>query len=336
MNSTIAIIGAGGWGTAIAITMARTDSTECEVRLWAFEPYLVETMIATRENPIYLPGATVPETVLISNSLKDVLTGAGIVIMAVPSHVYRSVLMQMLPLLHRDMYFVSASKGIENGTLMRMSEVVEDVVKPMFVPKVAVISGPTFAPEVAQGEPTALVVASDDEDVRLFLQRELSRPRFRLYTNPDAVGVEIGAAVKNIIAIAAGVVEGLGLGSNATAALITRGLAEITRLVVACGGQRETLSGLAGLGDLILTSYGSLSRNRRVGIALGQGKTIDEVISHMRMVAEGVKTTKSTVELARKLKVEMPIAEKMYSVLYEGLRPKDAIADLMERRLKEE
>jgi len=336
MNSTIAIIGAGGWGTAIAITMARTDSTECEVRLWAFEPYLVETMIATRENPIYLPGATVPETVLISNSLKDVLTGAGIVIMAVPSHVYRSVLMQMIPLLHRGMYFVSASKGIENGTLMRMSEVVEDVVKPMFVPKVAVISGPTFAPEVAQGEPTALVVASNDEDVRLFLQRELSRPRFRLYTNPDAVGVEIGAAVKNIIAIAAGVVEGLGLGSNATAALITRGLAEITRLVVACGGQRETLSGLAGLGDLILTSYGSLSRNRRVGIALGQGKTIDEVISHMRMVAEGVKTTKSTVELARKLKVEMPIAEKMYSVLYEGLRPKDAIADLMERRLKEE
>jgi glycerol-3-phosphate dehydrogenase (NAD(P)+) len=336
MTSTIAIIGAGGWGTAIAITMARTDSTDCEVRLWAFEPYLVETMIATRENPIYLPGATVPETVLISNSLKDVLTGAGIVIMAVPSHVYRSVLMQMLPLLQKEMYFVSASKGIENGTLMRMSEVIEDVVKPAFVPKVAVISGPTFAPEVAEGEPTALVVASSDEDVRLFLQQELSRPHFRLYTNPDIVGVEIGAAVKNIIAIAAGVVEGLGLGSNATAALITRGLAEITRLVVACGGRRETLSGLAGLGDLVLTSYGSLSRNRRVGIALGQGKTVDGVVSHMRMVAEGVKTTRSTLELARKLNLEMPITEKMYSVLYEGLRPKDAIADLMERRLKEE
>jgi len=336
MNSQIAIIGAGGWGTAIAITMAQTDAKDREIRLWAFEPYLVETMIATRENPIYLAGVSIPETVSVSNSMKDVLAGAAIVIIAVPSHVYRSVFTQMLPLLHSEMYFVSASKGIENGTLMRMSEVIEDLVKPLFPPRVAVISGPTFAPEVAQGEPTALVVASNDEEVRLFLQRELSRPRFRLYTNPDIIGVEIGAAVKNIIAIAAGVVEGLGLGSNATAALITRGLAEITRLVVACGGRRETLSGLAGLGDLVLTSYGSLSRNRRVGIALGQGKKIEEVISHMRMVAEGVKTTKSTVELARKLKVEMPIAEKMYSVLYEELKPQDAIADLMERKLKEE
>ena len=268
--------------------------------------------------------------------MHDVLAGAGIVIIAVPSHVYRSVFTQMLPLLQPEMYFVSASKGIENETLMRMSEVIEDVAKPAFVPKVAAISGPTFAPEVAQGEPTALVVASNDEEVRLLLQRELSRPRFRLYTNPDLIGVEIGAAVKNIIAIAAGVAEGLGLGSNATAALITRGLAEITRLVVACGGQRETLSGLAGLGDLVLTSYGSLSRNRRVGIALGQGKNIDEVISHMRMVAEGVKTAKSTVELAHRLNVEMPIAEKIYSVLYEDLKPQDAIADLMERKLKEE
>ena len=336
MNSPIAIIGAGGWGTAIAITMARSETRACDVRLWAYEPYVVETMIATRENPIYLPSAQVPDNVHVSNSMSDVLAGAGIVIIAVPSHVYRSIVTQMMPLLHPDMYFVSASKGIENGTLMRMSEVIEDVLRPAFVPKVAVISGPTFAPEVARGEPTALVVASNDEQVRLFLQRELSRPRFRLYTNPDVIGVEIGAAVKNIIAIAAGVVEGLGLGSNATAALITRGLAEITRLVAACGGRRETLSGLAGLGDLVLTAYGSLSRNRRVGIALGQGKNIDDVTSHMRMVAEGVKTAKSTVELARWLKVEMPIAEKIYSVLYEGLKPRDAISDLMERKLKEE
>jgi len=217
-----------------------------------------------------------------------------------------------------------------------MSEVIVDVLKPEFVPMTAVISGPTFASEVAAGEPTALVAASPDEKVRLFLQQELSRPRFRLYTNPDMIGVEIGAAVKNIIAIAAGVVEGLGLGSNATAALITRGLAEITRLAVACGGRRETLSGLAGLGDLVLTCYGSLSRNRRVGIALGQGKSIDEVTSHMRMIAEGVKTAKSTVALARKLNVEMPITGKIYSVLYEGLKPRDAISDLMERKLKEE
>jgi glycerol-3-phosphate dehydrogenase (NAD(P)+) len=329
----IAIIGAGGWGTALAITMARAER---DVRLWAYETYLVETIIATRENPIYLPSVRVSESVRVSNSIEEVLRGARIVIMAVPSHVYRQVFLRLLPLLNGDMCFVSATKGIENDSLMRMSEVVVDVAKPRFAPRVAAISGPTFAPEVARGEPTALVVASPDEELRLFLQQELSAPRFRLYTNSDLIGVEIAAAVKNIIAIAAGVVDGLGLGSNPVAALITRGLAEMTRLVVACGGRRETLSGLAGLGDLVLTSYGSLSRNRRVGVALGQGKKIDEVVSNMRMVAEGVKTAKSAVALAKQLNVEMPIAEKMYSVLYEGLKPQDAIDDLMERKLKEE
>jgi glycerol-3-phosphate dehydrogenase (NAD(P)+) len=307
-----------------------------EVRLWAYEPYLVETMIATRENPLYLPSVKVPESVRVSNSMPDVLEGAKIVVLAVPSHVYRHVLTGMVPYLRPDMFFVSAAKGIENDTLMRMSEVIVDVAKPLFGSPVAAISGPTFAPEVARGEPTALVVASPNETLRLFLQQELSAPLFRLYTNSDLIGVEIAAAVKNIIAIAAGVVEGLGLGSNATAALVTRGLAEITRLVAACGGKRETLSGLAGLGDLVLTSYGNLSRNRRVGIALGQGQNIADVVSSMRMVAEGVKTTQSTVALARKLNVEMPIAEKMYSVLYEGSKPQDAINDLMERKLKEE
>jgi glycerol-3-phosphate dehydrogenase (NAD(P)+) len=332
----IAIIGAGGWGTALAITMARREGGGRDVRLWAFEPYLVETMIATRENQIYLPSVRIPESVCVSNSMKDVLSGARIVIVAVPSHVYRQVIAQALPLLHPEMLFVSAAKGIENDTLMRMSEVVIDVLGARFTPQVAAMSGPTFAPEVARGEPTALVVASPDEKLRQMLQNELSAPGFRLYTNADIAGVEIGAAVKNIIAIAAGVVDGLGLGSNPTAALITRGLAEITRLALACGGRRETLSGLAGLGDLVLTSYGSLSRNRRVGVALGQGRNIDDVVSNMRMVAEGVKTAKSTVALARKLNVEMPITEKMYSVLYEGLRPQDAINDLMERKLKEE
>jgi glycerol-3-phosphate dehydrogenase (NAD(P)+) len=332
----IAIIGAGGWGTALAITMARRRSDAGEVRLWAYEPYLVETLIATRENPLYLPSIRVPDSVFVSNSLEEVLTGARIVLISVPSHVYRHVFSQMLPLLDGDMVFVSAAKGIENNTLMRMSEIVADVSKPRFSASVAAISGPTFAPEVARGEPTALVVASPDERLRSLLQKELSTARFRLYTNPDLIGVEIAAAVKNIIAIAAGVVDGLGLGSNPVAALITRGLAEMTRLVVACGGKRETLSGLAGLGDLVLTSYGTLSRNRRVGVALGQGKDIHEVLSNMRMVAEGVNTAKSTVALARKLNVEMPIAEKMYSVLHEGLKPQDAINDLMERRLREE
>ena len=329
----IAIVGGGGWGTALAITMARLER---DVRLWVYEPYLVETMIATGENPIYLPSVRIPPSVRVSNSVEEVLAGVRIVILAVPSHVYRQVLSRILPLLNGDMWFVSATKGIENETLMRMSEVIADVARPRFVPCIAAISGPTFALEVARGEPTALVVASPDESLRLYLQRELSAPRFRLYTNPDLIGVEISAAVKNIIAIAAGVVEGLGLGSNPAAALITRGLAEMTRLVVACGGRRETLSGLAGLGDLVLTAYGSLSRNRRVGVALGQGKNIDDVLSSTRMVAEGVKTAKSTVALARKLNVEMPIAEKMYAVLYEGLKPQDAIDDLMERKLREE
>lgn len=333
MKAPIAIIGAGGWGTALAITMARDER---DVRLWVYESYLVETVIATRENPIYLPGIKIPETIRVSNSLSETICDAAIVLMAIPSHVVRSVLSRMLPLLSPEAVFVSAAKGIENDTLMRMSEVITDVSAARFIPKVGAISGPTFAPEVARGEPTALVVASPDEQLRLYLQSELSAPRFRLYTNSDLIGVEIAAAVKNVIAIAAGVVEGLGRGSNATAALVTRGLVEITRLAVACGGKRETLSGLAGLGDLVLTAYGSLSRNRRVGVALGQGKAINEVVANMRMVAEGVKTARSTVALARKHNVEMPIVEKMYAVLHEGLTPQVAINDLMERKLKEE
>jgi glycerol-3-phosphate dehydrogenase (NAD(P)+) len=332
MTSGIAIIGAGGWGTALAITMG---SAGRDVRLWALEPYLVETILATRENPLYLPGARIPVSVLVTNAMDVALKDAGIVIVAVPSHVFRSVLQGMLPLVNASMAFISAAKGIENGTLMRMSEVVVDTFR-TFPPRISAISGPTFAAEVAAGEPTALVVASADENLRVALQQELSLPRFRLYTNADIIAVEIGAAVKNIIAIAAGVVEGLGLGSNATAALITRGLAEITRLAVACGGRRETLSGLAGLGDLVLTAYGRQSRNRQVGIALGQGGAIAEITSNMRMVAEGVKTTQSTVQLAQRLGIEMPITEKMYAVLYEGLKPQDAINDLMERKLKEE
>jgi glycerol-3-phosphate dehydrogenase (NAD(P)+) len=329
----IAIIGAGGWGTALAVTMARAAR---DVRLWVFEPDLALTISQTRENPIYLPGVQVQQSVTVSNSLSDVVKDSGLVIIAVPSHVYRSVIMQLAPFLTPEMIFVSATKGIENQTLMRMTEVISDVIGNAFKPKNTALSGPTFAPEVARGEPTALVVASPDEALRLQVQQELSSSRFRLYTNADMTGVEIGAAVKNIIAIAAGVAGGLGLGSNATAALVTRGLAEITRLVVACGGKRETMSGLAGLGDLVLTSYGDLSRNRRVGIALGQGRKIEEIITGTRMVAEGIKTTQSTVELAKRLKIEMPIAEKMHAVLYGGLRPEDAITDLMERKLREE
>jgi glycerol-3-phosphate dehydrogenase (NAD(P)+) len=217
-----------------------------------------------------------------------------------------------------------------------MSEILEELAAPAFAAQVAVLSGPTFAPEVSRGEPAALVIASPDEALRVRLQTELSTPRFRLYTNSDRTGVELCGAVKNTIAIAAGVADGLGLGSNATAALVTRGLAEMTRLVLACGGRRETMSGLAGLGDLVLTAYGNASRNRRVGLELGRGRKIEEITAGMRAIAEGVKTTKSTVQLAQRLGIEMPIAEKMYAVLYEGLRPQEAITDLMERKLKEE
>jgi glycerol-3-phosphate dehydrogenase (NAD(P)+) len=333
MTMPVAIIGAGGWGTALAATLARADR---RVSLWVYESDLAAGMSASRENPIYLPSVRIPESVHVSNSLNSVLTDSRIVIMAVPSHVFRPVVQQMAPLIQPDTIFVSATKGIETCTLMRMSQVITDVLGTSVESRIAVISGPTFAPEVARGVPTALVVASPLESLRVQLQNELSTPRFRLYTNLDIIGVEIGAATKNIIAIAAGVADGLGLGSNAVAALVTRGLAEITRLAVACGGRRETLSGLAGLGDLILTCYGNLSRNRRVGIALGQGRRIEDIIGGMRSVAEGVKTAESAVALARKLNVEMPIAERMYAVLYEGLKVQDAINDLMERKLKEE
>jgi len=304
--------------------------------LWVYENDLAETMVRTRENSIYLPGVPIPETVRIGNSMEEAAQGCGVVIVAVPSHFYRSVAKQLLPHASKETILVNATKGIEIDSLMRMSEILEEEAAPLFPAQVAVLSGPTFAPEVSRGEPTALVIASPDEALRVRLQSELSTPRFRLYTNSDRTGVELGGAVKNIIAIAAGVADGLGLGSNATAALVTRGLAEITRLVVACGGRRETMSGLAGLGDLVLTAYGNLSRNRRVGVELGRGRTLEEITSGTRAVAEGVRTTKSTVQLAHRLGIEMPIAEKMYAVLYEGLRPQEALTDLMERKLKEE
>ncbi len=333
MTGPLAIVGAGGWGTALAITMARAGR---DVRLWVYEPDLAVAMTDTRDNSIYLPGVHIPESVRISNSMGDVVQGCPVVLVAVPSNFFRAVSQQLLPAADPAAIFISAAKGIEDTTLMRMSEVLEDVANPAAKPQVAVLSGPTFAPEVARGEPTALVIASPDAGLRVCLQEQLSTPRFRLYTNADRTGVELGGAVKNIIAIAAGVADGLGLGSNAMAALVTRGLAEITRLVVACGGRRETMAGLAGLGDLVLTSYGGLSRNRHVGFELGRGRKIDEITAGMRAIAEGIRTTKPTVELAARLGIEMPIVEKMYAVLYEGLRPQEALTDLMERKLKEE
>ncbi len=333
MTTSIAIIGGGGWGTALSITMHRVHP---DVRLWVYEPDLVETMARDRINDVYLPGVSIPPGVRISGSLDEVARDADIVVSAMPSHFVRAVWKDLCPFIRTDALVVSATKGIETGSLMRMSQVIEDATDGLLERPVAALSGPTFAREVARGSPAALVVASADGATRRELQQVLTVPRFRLYTNSDIVGVEIGASVKNIIAIAAGIVSGLDFGHNTTAAIITRGLAEIMRLSQACGGRRETLAGLAGLGDLVLTCTGQLSRNRQVGVELGKGRSVDEILSSMRMVAEGIRTSESTVRLAERMGVEMPIAQQVYAILHDRKDLEVAIADLLERELKEE
>lgn len=329
----IAIIGAGSWGTALALTLGRKGH---RIRIWVFEQELVASINQRRRNALYLPEFELPEGVSASHSMETVLDGAEIVLSVVPSHHCRSVYQSMLPLLHAGMFLVSATKGIETESLLRMSEIIRAVTAPLFQARVAVISGPSFAKEVAKGDPTAIVVASEDLKVAQLIQQEFSGPALRLYTNSDVTGVELGGAVKNVIAIASGVCAGLGFGFNSLAALVTRGLSEMTRLAVACGGKRETLGGLAGMGDLLLTCTGELSRNRSVGVQLGQGRKLSEIVSGTRMVAEGVLTTGATLALARKHHVEMPITEQMDAVLHHGKSPQEAIRELMERRLKGE
>lgn len=331
--NTLAIIGAGSWGTALSVVLsARFD----RIRLWSHEEDLAASMQSTRENGVFLPGLQLPSNVDPTHDLAAALDGASIVLGVMPSKFARVVYARMLPSLHQGMRFVTATKGLEHDTLLRMSEVLSEVAAPKFSPRVAALSGPTFAREVARGEPAAVVVASDDRDLATSIQREFSGPTFRLYTSADPVGVEIGAALKNIIAIGAGICQGLGLGSNSAAALITRGLAEITRLAVAMGGKPKTLAGLAGLGDLVLTCTGELSRNRGVGLELAKGRKLPEIVASMTMVAEGVETVPAAVDLARKFHVNMPITEQMDSILRGGRSPRDAIRELMERALKDE
>jgi glycerol-3-phosphate dehydrogenase (NAD(P)+) len=329
----LAIIGSGGWGTALAIILAPRFPS---VRLWVYEADLAARMSETRENDVYLPGCLLPSRVEVVTQLPAALDGAEIVLSAIPSHLVRGVYQQMLPFLNESMVFVSATKGLENGTLLRMSEVILDVLRNRLTPHVAVISGPTFALEVARFEPTALVVASTDSTLVETVQGAFSGPTFRLYANSDPIGVEIGGAVKNVVAIGAGVVHGLGLGHNTMAALITRGLAEITRLAVAMGGAAQTLAGLAGLGDLVLTCSGDLSRNRTVGVELALGGNLEEIVSSMKMVAEGIKTTNAVANLAKRHSVEMPICEQMLQMLQFGISPREAIQRLMDRSLKGE
>ena len=328
--SRIAIIGGGAWGTALAIVLGRKAIHN--IQLWSFEYEVCASIVERRTNDLFLPGSRIPDTVQPTTSLADALRDAEIVLSVMPSHHVRRLYTQMLPHLEPGMLFVSATKGVEDGSYQRITEVIAEVVSPKFMPQMVAISGPTFAKEVAKGDPTALSAASADEELARIVQNECSDPRFRIYTNRDVVGVELGGALKNVIAIAAGCCDGLGLGYNSIAALITRGLAEITRLSLACGGQRETMAGLAGLGDLVLTCTGGLSRNRSVGVELGHGRKLQDIIAGMHgMVAEGVLTTNAAVGLAKKHKVEMPITEQMHAILHEGKNPKEAIRDLMAR-----
>jgi len=331
----IAILGAGSWGTALAIVLSRSRRPH-EISLWARNAALAESIRADRENEAYLPGSKLPEGIRVHSQLETALSGAQFILGAMPSARARTAYTSALSFATAGASFVSATKGLEPGTHMRMSEVIAQVVLPKFAPRIAVISGPSFAAEAARGEPTAVALASRDAALATELQEEFAGPNFRLYTNDDVLGVELAGAMKNVIAIAAGACQGLGLGSNALAALITRGLAEMARLAVALGARPETLSGLAGLGDLVLTCTGSLSRNRFVGIELGKGRSLREILSNMRMVAEGVHTTEPLLALAREDQIEMPITEQVDAILHAGKSPKDAIRDIMERPLKRE
>ena len=333
MNEKIAVIGGGSWGTTLAGLLAGKGH---ETILWVFEEDLAQRMQATKVNDIYLPGHTLPDTLKVTHKLDEAVSGADIVLMVTPSHVLRTVLSQLAPSVRSDACFVCASKGIENDTLLTMHEVMEDVLPKEFHGRIACISGPSFAKEVCQKMPTAVSVACRDPQVALRVQAAFNTQYFRVYTNPDVTGVELGGALKNVIAIAAGCSDGLGFGHNTRAALITRGLSEIARLGMAMGANPLTFSGLSGMGDLVLTCTGELSRNRTVGYKLGQGQKLGEILSEMKMVAEGVKTAKAAYGLAKKYGVTMPITQQVYNLLYEDKDPKSVVRELMTRDLKSE
>jgi glycerol-3-phosphate dehydrogenase (NAD(P)+) len=328
---TIGVLGAGSWGTALATHVGRIGH---DVRLWARDATLAREIHARRANAVYLPDVELPSAVVVTHSLDDALAGAEIVVVAVPSHGCRTVIAAAAPFIQRDAVIVSATKGLETNTLLRMSEVIAQETGRKH--PVVALSGPSFAAEVARQLPTAVLAASVDADAAATVQTEFRGPYFRLYASGDVIGVEIGAALKNVIAIAAGVVEGLGLGHNALAALITRGLAEITRLACAVGGKRETLAGLSGLGDLVLTCTGDLSRNRHVGIELARGRRLQEIVAGMKMVAEGVRTTGAALALGARHGVELPIATQMGEVLAGRTDVRSALDSLMLRRQRAE
>jgi glycerol-3-phosphate dehydrogenase (NAD(P)+) len=328
---TIAVLGAGSWGTALSVHLGKQGH---QVRLWGRDQRLVEEMRTRRANAVYLPDVTLPSGIAVTCDLDEALSHADLVVVAVPSHGCRAVLRAAAPYLKTSATMVSATKGLEADTLLRLSEVIAEEAGPGR--PVVALSGPSFALEVAHELPTAVVVASADTGASEIVQTEFRGAYFRLYATDDVIGVEIGGALKNVIAIAAGVVEGLGLGHNAVAGLITRGLAEVTRLACAAGGRRETLAGLSGLGDLVLTCTGGLSRNRHVGIELARGRQLDEILAGMKMVAEGVRTTGAALTLGARHGVELPIATQMGEVLAGRVDVRSALDALMVRRQRAE
>jgi glycerol-3-phosphate dehydrogenase (NAD(P)+) len=331
ITAPIAIVGAGSWGTALSIHLTRVGH---QVALWGRDRELVDEMAHARVNARYLADARLPETVRPTAVLGEALDGSTFVVFAVPSHGLRDVVREAAPLLAPDAVLISTAKGLESGSLARMSGVLAEETGRRH--PIVVLSGPSFALEVARGLPTAVLAASSECAAALAVQNEFRGPTFRLYGSDDVTGVEIGGALKNVIAIAAGVVEGVGLGHNAMAALITRGLAEISRLACAEGGRRDTLAGLSGLGDLVLTCTGDLSRNRHVGIELGRGRPLADVLGSMRMVAEGVRTTAAALALGARHGLELPIAAQMAAVLQGERTPREALEALMLRPQKQE
>jgi len=329
----IGVVGAGSWGTALANLLAVKGFA---IDHWVFEPEVCEQIRERRENAVFLPGVTLSENLSPSNDLARVVSGKDLVLVVVPSHVMRETSTKMAEYLSPDAVVVSASKGIENKTHLTMTGILKQTLPGLSDRRIAALSGPSFAAEVVRQVPTVVTVASADPDVARMVQHIFATPNFRVYTSDDVIGVELGGAVKNVIAIAAGVIDGLNLGLNTRAALITRGLAEIQRLGVKLGADPRTFAGLAGVGDLMLTCTGDLSRNHTVGKKIGQGQTLSEILSEMKMVAEGVKTAKSVYNLSRKIGVEMPISQAIYHVLYDSESPLKAVQQLMTRDLKQE
>lgn len=327
MRSKLSVIGGGSWGTALAIVMAEKGYY---VHLWVFEPDLSNTINHTRENSLYLPTVKLPDGLRATNSIEEVVQDSELILFVVPSHVARSVLNQLVPVIPKNTPFIIATKGIENESLMLMSQVAEDVLPLEYHAQLAVLSGPSFAKEVSSHQPTALDLASKDPELLRRVRKILTSPTFQVFPKNDPIGVQLGGAMKNILAIAVGCAEGLGLGYNTRAAIMSQGLAEMIRLGTAMGADPKTFSGLSGFGDLVLTCTGHLSRNRNVGLKLGQGMKVQDITSEMKMVAEGIKTTTAAYQIAKRFSISLPIVNEMHAVLFENRDPRQAVTNILE------